>query len=85
MDSSAYVKLAADGRLWSNPAYRAVDPTPLDRLHIALLNLATATSRTLPLAAMPLAFHTSRVMYQPAPLMGDLAPESELMPGESEP
>lgn len=58
VDSSAHVQLAAEGRLWSNPAYRAVDASPTDRLHLALCNLATATGRTLPLSAARMVFTT---------------------------
>lgn len=58
VDSSSYVQLAADGRLWGNPGYRIKDPSPTDRLHLALCNLATATGRALPLSASSLAFTT---------------------------
>jgi helicase len=58
VDSSSYVQLAADGRLWSNPDYRICDPSPTDRLHIALCNLATATGRSLPLSSAKLVFST---------------------------
>ena len=59
VDSSSYVQLAADGRLWSAPECRIADPSPTDRLHIALCNLAVATGRTFPLSASSLAFSTS--------------------------
>lgn len=49
VDSSSYVKLAADGRLWSEPDYRLEDPSPMERLNLAIWNLATATGATLPL------------------------------------
>ena len=58
VDSSSYVKLAADGRLWSDPEFRITDPSPTDRLHLALCNLATAASSPLPLSASHLAFST---------------------------
>ena len=58
VDSSSYVQLAADGRLWSAPGYKIDDPSTTDRLHLALCNLATATGRALPLSASPLAFTT---------------------------
>lgn len=58
VDSSSYVQLAADGRLWSNPAFRASDPSPSDRLHLALCNLAAAAGRTLPLSAARIVFAT---------------------------
>lgn len=51
VDSSSYVQLAADGRLWGRPDVRVDDPSPTDRLHIALCNLATATGRAMPLSA----------------------------------
>lgn len=58
VDSSAYVQMAAEGRLWSNPDRILADPAPTDRLHIALCNLALATSKTLPLSMAPLLFQT---------------------------
>jgi helicase len=58
VDSSSYVKLAADGRLWGNPHLRVSDASPTERLHLALCNLATAVGRTLPLSATQLAFET---------------------------
>ncbi len=57
VDSSAYVKRAADGRLWSGPAADA-DPTPTERLHLALCNLAAASGRAPPLSAHRVAFET---------------------------
>ncbi len=59
VDSSAYVQLAADGRLWSNPGFRLRDPSPTERLHLALCNLATAVGQTLPLAMAPIGFSTA--------------------------
>lgn len=50
VDSSAYVKLAADGRSWSDPGFVLGDPTPDERLHLALENLAVASGTTLPFA-----------------------------------
>lgn len=58
VDSSSYVKMAADGRLWGQPDARFSDPSPMDRLHIALCNLAYATGRTLPLSTSSLVFST---------------------------
>jgi len=60
VDSSAYVKLAADGRLWGNTGYHIADPSPTDRLHLALCNLAMATGSSIPLSVSKLAFHTLR-------------------------
>lgn len=58
VDSSSYVKLAADGRLWSDPSFRLTDASPVERLHLALANLATAAQSTLPLSAAGLVFRT---------------------------
>jgi len=51
VDSASYLRLAADGRVWGDADFRAVDPSPAMRLHLALLNLAAATGRALPLSA----------------------------------
>jgi helicase len=49
-DSSAYVQLAAAGRTW-DPTCPAIDePSPLERLQLALRNLALMTSARLPLS-----------------------------------
>jgi helicase len=58
VDSSSYVKLAADGRLWSRPDERLDDPSVIDRLNLAIRNLATATGARLPLSvrAQPLSW-----------------------------
>lgn len=58
VDSSAYVKLAAEGRLWSKRDYQCGNPTATERLHLALCNLAAASGATLPLSAAPLQFRT---------------------------
>jgi tRNA-guanine family transglycosylase len=58
VDSSSYVQYAANGRLWSNPNLELNDPSPTDRLHLALCNLAMATGRTLPLSSAQLTFAT---------------------------
>ncbi len=58
VDSSSYVKLAADGRLWSDPDYLIKDPSPTDRLHLALCNLATATGAAMPLSSVGIVFKT---------------------------
>jgi helicase len=60
VDSSAYVKLAADGRLWGTHE-PVVEPTVVDRLHLALCNLAIAGGRALPLSASHLTFVTHLV------------------------
>jgi tRNA-guanine family transglycosylase len=51
VDSSPYVKLAAEGRIWDDPDFQLPDPTPTDRLQFALRNLATATRIRPPLSA----------------------------------
>jgi tRNA-guanine family transglycosylase len=49
VDSSSYVKLAADGRLWENPSFKLLDPSTPELLQLAISNLATATRSRLPL------------------------------------
>jgi queuine/archaeosine tRNA-ribosyltransferase len=56
VDSSSYVKLAADGRLWGKPTVQLRDASPAERLSLALCNLATATNTTLPLCARQFVF-----------------------------
>jgi helicase len=56
VDSSSYVKLAANGKLWGQPAVHLADASPTERLHLALCNLAMATQRALPLSASHLLF-----------------------------
>jgi helicase len=51
VDSSSYVKLAADGRLWENPEFKLEDPSTPELLRLAISNLATATRSRLPLLA----------------------------------
>jgi helicase len=51
VDSSSYVKLAADGRRWDNPSFPMKDPSTPELLNIAICNLATATGRILPLSS----------------------------------
>jgi len=50
VDSSSYVQLAADGRLWGRRDFQVDDPSVTDRLHLALCNLATAAARAMPLS-----------------------------------
>jgi helicase len=64
VDSSSYVKLAADGRLWADPTFRLTEPAPTDRLHLALCNLAAAAGRTLPLSASGIVFSTHALASQ---------------------
>src|SRR5271166_1406926 len=61
VDSSSYVQLAVEGRLWSNPGVRIYDPTPIDRLHFTSCNLAMATGQTLPLGSSRWLFSTAIV------------------------
>jgi queuine/archaeosine tRNA-ribosyltransferase len=56
VDSSSYVKLAADGQLWGQPDLRIADASPTERLHLALCNLAMASQRALPLSTSHLLF-----------------------------
>lgn len=48
VDSSAYVKAAADGKSWYGEGQVLNDPTTTDRLRLALENLAFASSRLRP-------------------------------------
>ena len=58
-DSSSYVQLAASGKLWGSPT--AIDsPSPTERLHIALCNLATACEQPTPLSSAPVLFRSTR-------------------------
>ncbi len=61
VDSSSYVKMAANGQLLSSPGVIKSDPSPMSRLHIALCNLAAATGRTLPLSAVRMVFETHEI------------------------
>ena len=61
IDSSSYVKLAAEGKLWSQPEKVLSDPTPLERMHLALCNLAYVTSKTLPLSVSEMFFSTANL------------------------
>lgn len=56
VDSSSYVKLAADGKLWGKQNLRITDASPTERLHLALCNLAMASQRVLPLSMSHLLF-----------------------------
>jgi len=63
VDSSLYVKLAADGKVWNNPTFHLLDPSPTNRLQVALINLANASNRTLPLSATRMAFSTTSIQF----------------------
>ena len=56
VDSSSYVKLAAEGKLWGQPSVNLTDASPTERLHLALCNLAMAAQRVLPLSTSHLLF-----------------------------
>jgi queuine/archaeosine tRNA-ribosyltransferase len=56
VDSSAYVKLAADGKLWAQPTVHLYDASPTERLQLALCNLAMASQRAMPLSTSHLLF-----------------------------
>lgn len=71
VDSSSYVKLAADGKLWGQPSVHLSDATPAERLNLALCNLAMATQRTLPLSTTHLLFG-SRGWHTAATLQPDI-------------
>lgn len=71
VDSSSYVKLAADGRLWDDSDYQLSDPTPTDRLHFAIRNLVTATSSRAPLSALSVGF-----LAEPKPRPASRSPDS---------
>jgi helicase len=46
VDSSSYVKAAADGKSWFGSGEPLTDPSPTDRLRLALENLAFASGKT---------------------------------------
>jgi queuine/archaeosine tRNA-ribosyltransferase len=56
VDSSSYVKLAADGKLWGHPGVLIEEASAGERLHLALCNLAMATQRSLHLSSSRLLF-----------------------------
>ena len=76
VDSSAYVKLAAEGRLWGPASRRIAVESPLTRLHLAICNLAAATNHVLPLGFAGTRFETSMVQTtstdQPIAQSGDV-------------
>lgn len=62
VDSSSYVRTAISGKVWSetngfdmldNEIEIAADLSPTERLHLALLNLAIATGKSVPISAFP--------------------------------
>lgn len=66
----------SSGWRWSDPDYRAEDPSPFDRLRLALENLWTATGATLPLRPrhdLTRANRSGTYVYAPSTLAADLA------------
>jgi tRNA-guanine family transglycosylase len=59
VDSSSYVRSAVDGRLFGAADLRVPDASPVERLHLALCNLASLTGATLPLPVAPGLFRTA--------------------------
>lgn len=51
VDSSSYVKLAAEGKTWGQPDFCLPDASALERLHLAIYNLANACQAPIPLSA----------------------------------
>jgi len=58
VDSSSYIKMAADGKLWGQSEQFSTSISTSQRLHLALCNLANATGASFPLSA-------SRMMFSP--------------------
>jgi tRNA-guanine family transglycosylase len=57
VDSSSYVRMAADGKLWGQQTENlSFDISPSQRLNLALCNLANATGATFPLSASKIMF-----------------------------
>ena len=63
VDSSSYVKMAADGKLWGE-ARVLKNASPMERLHLALCNLAMATGATMPLSSTQMVFRTQRLFRE---------------------
>ena len=59
VDSSTYVKMAAEGRLWGNRSRRLNTESPTERLHLAICNLAAATNHALPVGLSGIRYSTS--------------------------
>ena len=66
VDSSSYVKMAADGKLWGTADKVLTDASPMERLHLALCNLATATNATMPLSSAQVVFRTQGLFSGPS-------------------
>ena len=77
VDSSSYVRLAADGKRWGAYGSPLADASPVERLHLALCNLAVATQRTVPLAAAAsLTFSTPALAAAPRPPAPSASPRA---------
>ncbi|MCC6743627.1 MAG: tRNA-guanine transglycosylase [Acidobacteria bacterium] len=63
VDSSSYVRLAADGKLWADQSFCIADASPTERAHLALCNLAAACGATLPLSCSDLVFNTHALLH----------------------
>jgi helicase len=61
VDSSSYVKMAAEGKLWGREEKLPDEISFTQRLHLALCNLANATGTALPLSASRLMFSAARL------------------------
>jgi len=66
VDSSSYVKMAADGKLWGAPDKPLADASPMERLHLAICNLASATHATMPLSSGEIVFRTRELINTPS-------------------
>ena len=62
VDSSWYVKLAAESRAWRHPGLVVDEPTPLERRDLAMLNQANATQCQFPLSVARVVFPTQGII-----------------------
>jgi len=67
VDSSAYVKMAASGKLWSQPDLVLKDASPMERMHLALCNLASVNPSTLNLSSSKFIFTTHQLLQRGRP------------------
>jgi len=61
VDSSSYVRYAANGQLWSDENFKLENPALTDRLHLSLCNLAHVTGKALPLSNFNWSFSTCSI------------------------
>lgn len=61
VDSSSYVRMAADGKLWGSAEKFTSGISATQRVHLALCNLANATGASFPLSASRLMFSASHI------------------------